>query len=189
MMIHLEKYHAITIKQAYRMFFNELKSGYDMARKRLKLLEDRGMLQSYLNSETDEKVYYYEHKISAHDLYILDFYSMLMASGCSNIEFIKNPEYLKGLINPDGFFSFEYNENLYFMLLEVDLTHKTRLSKFQLYEKLYKDGELKEQCFGTFPILVVMGFDNCLKYESLNFEIVYSDFSLSNFESKVLGIA
>lgn len=187
LMIYLEKYHAITIKQAQRHFYKS-EYGYDVAKKRLKQLEDRGLLQSYINVVTNEKIYFTDRKVSAHDLYTFDFYSKLVEHGCENIEFIKEPRFLKGLIKPDAFFTFEYNESLYFILLEVDLTH-TSMSKFQLYEKLFRDKELHERCFNTFPIIVVMGFDGCLKYESENFEVVYSDFELSNFIRKILGIA
>lgn len=186
LMVYLEKYHAITIKQAQRHFYKST-YGYDVAKKRLKQLEDIELLKSYKNPTTSEKVYYTDRKVSSHDLYILDFYSMLIDHDCSNIEFIKNPKYLKGIIVPDGFLKFEYNDSIYFILLEVDLTHTTSMGKFQLYEKLYRDNELKSKCLGTFPIIAVMGFDDCLKYESENFEVVYLPFELSNFESKVLG--
>lgn len=186
--VYLERYHAITLKQAQRHFYRST-YGYDVAKKRLKQLEDIELLKSYKNPTTSGKVYYTDRKVSAHDLYILDFYSLLVDHGCSNIEFIKNPKYLKGVIVPDGFFKFEFNESLYFILLEVDLTHTTSMGKFQLYEKLYRDGELKEKCYGTFPIVVVMSFDACLKYESENFEVVYLPFDLFNFGSKVLGSA
>lgn len=187
LMIYLEKYHAVTIKQARRHFYKS-EYGYDVAKKRLRQLEERGLLQSYINTVTNEKVYFTDRKVSAHDLYILDFYSKLAEHDCKNVEFVKEPRYLKGLIKPDAFITFEYNESLYFILLEVDLTH-TSMSKFQLYEKLYRDRILQEQCFGEFPLIIVMGFDGCLKYESENFEVVYSDFELSNFQRKVLGIA
>jgi hypothetical protein len=189
LMIYLEKYHALTIKQAQRLFYKS-EDGYNVARKRLRELEKRGLLNSYLNLTTSKKVYYMEdHKVSAHDLYIMDFYSMLVEHNCENIKFKKQPRYLKGLIIPDGFFSFEYNDSLYFILLEVDLTHITTMGKFQMYEKLFKEKELQNQCFNIFPLIVVMGFDGCMKYESHNFEVIYSDFDLSNFESKILGIA
>jgi hypothetical protein len=186
LMIYLEKYHAITIKQANRHFYKS-KYGYDVARKRLKQLEEMEFFKSHLNFTTNEKVYYLDRKVSAHDLYIMDFYSILVSNKCSNIEFTKEPRYLKNMIRPDGFFKFEYNGNIYFILLEVDLTSYTSLNKFQMYEMLYRSGELQEVCYGTFPIIVVMTYSRDIVYESENFEVVYMNFSLSDFESKVLG--
>lgn len=185
LMIYLEKYHAITINQCMRHFYTT-EYRYDVARKSLRELEKKGILQSYQHSITGEKVYYYDRKVSAHDLYILEFYSLLVEHGCTNIEFIKNPKYLKGNIIPDGFFKFEHDDYLYLCILEVDLSHKTTFDKFQSYEKLYRDGEFQEK-YGTFPFIVVVSFDACLKYESNNFEVVYLPFSLDNFKNKILG--
>lgn len=183
----LESYKSISIQQAYKIFFNNAKYGYDRARKRLRELEKMGLLKSYKNNITREKVYYLEKKLSEHDLYINDFYSMLVFNGCKNITYIKNIEYLKGLIKPDAFFSFEYKNNLHFILLEVDLTHFTSYDKFQLYEKLYKDNIIQDKYYGIFPLIVVMGI-NLNKYESDNFETEYIDFSLNNFKQKILEL-
>lgn len=185
-MIYLEKYHAISIRQAQRNFYKS-RFGYDVARKRLKQLEEMEFLKSYLNFTTNEKVFYLDRKASSHDLYIMDFYSLLVANNCTNIEFIKEPRYLKNMIRPDGFFKFQYNGNIYFILLEVDLTSYTSRDKFQMYEMLFRSGELQEACYGTFPIIVVMTYNREIKYESDNFEVVYMDFNLSDFNTKVLG--
>lgn len=186
LLIYLEKYHCITIMQASRIFFKECKFSYDVARKRLKKLEDMEVLKSYKNKLTDEKVYYTEKMISAHDLYIMDFYSELVANNCKNITFIKEPRYLNDMIRPDAFFQFEFNSHLYFILLEVDLTHSS-MGKMQTYERLFRSNELQQQCYNTFPLLVITGV-NTLKYESDNFDIIYSDFQLSNFTHNILGI-
>lgn len=186
-LIYLERYKAVTIMQAYRIFFSGCKFGYDGARKRLKILEDMEALKSYKNKFNGEKAYYIEQKLSAHDLYVLDFYSQLIFNKCKDIEFKKQPRYLKDMIRPDAFFKFEFNNNLYFILLEVDLTHNTNMIKFQTYERLYRSGELQEKCYGTFPLIVVSGI-NVVKYESENFDIIYTDFQLSNFRHNILGL-
>lgn len=187
LMVYLEKYHAITINQCMRHFYKS-EYRYDVARKTLRELEKKGILQSYQHSMTGEKIYFYDRKVSIHDLYILEFYSLLVEHGCRNIEFIKNPEYLKGNIVPDGFFKFQYDDFLYLCLLEVDLSHKTNFDKFVLYERLYKDGEFQGK-YGTFPFIAIVSFEACLKYESNNFEVVYLPFNMENFESKILGTA
>ncbi|WP_139905601.1 hypothetical protein [Clostridium thermarum] len=185
-LIHIEKHKVITIKQCQRIFYNT-ENGYNYAQRKLRDLELRGLLKSYQNSVTKEKVYYVQDKISAHDIYILDFYSKLFESGCKNIEIKKEPRYLKGMLRPDGFFKFEFDGYLYFILLEVDLTHFTGMSKFQLYEKLYRDGDLRKECCGTFPQIVVMG-TGLTKYESNNFEVTYVPFDLSQSFNRVLGL-
>jgi replication initiation and membrane attachment protein DnaB len=184
----LEQNKAITIYQAYRMYFNEAKFGYDRARVRLKQLEDYGLLRSYKNKLTDEKVYYTDDKVSSHDLYVNEFYSLLVFNGCTNIVIKRQPRFLKDLIRPDALFRFEYKNNLYFVLLEVDFTHVTSTSKFQLYERLYKSEELQKICHGVFPLITVISIDeNPIKYESDSLDIVYLNDKLDNFKEKVLG--
>jgi hypothetical protein len=98
------------------------------------------------------------------------------------------PRFLKDLIRPDGLFKFEYKNNLYFIVLEVDFTHVTSTSKFQLYERLYKSEELQKICMGVFPLITVISIDeNPIKYESDSLDIVYLNDKLDNFNEKVLG--
>lgn len=125
--------------------------------------------------------------MSAHDIYALDFYIKLIENGCSNISYIKEPNYLKVEISPDAFLQFQYGKHIFFILLEVDLTHFSNLAKFQKYEKLFKSRELQKKCYGTFPIIIVMSI-NTIKYQSNNFDICYIDFELSDFRNKILGL-
>ncbi|ERI90960.1 hypothetical protein HMPREF1982_03522 [Clostridiales bacterium oral taxon 876 str. F0540] len=183
----LEENKAVTIFQTYRMWFNEAKFGYDRARVRLKQLEDYGLLRSYKNKLTDEKVYYTDDKVSSHDLFINEFYSLLVFNGCSNIQVKRQPRFMKDLIRPDALFKFEYEGNLYFVLLEVDFTHVTSISKFQLYERLYKTEELQKVCLGVFPLITVISIDESpLKYESDSLDIIYLNDKLDNFKNKIL---
>jgi len=183
----LEENKAVTIFQAYRMWFNEAKFGYDRARVRLKQLEDYGLLRSYKNKLTDEKVYYTDDKVSSHDLFVNEFYSLLVLNGCSNIQVKRQPRFMKDLIRPDALFKFEYESNLYFILLEIDFTHITSISKFQLYERLYKTEELQKVCLGVFPLIAVISIDESpLKYESDSLDIVYLNDKLDNFKEKIL---
>lgn len=179
---YLEDNKAISIKQATKIFF---KNSYGGARRRLADLEKMKLLKSYENVLTNEKIYYIEERLSAHDLYIMDFYAELVGSGATIRQFKKQPRYLNDMIRGDGFFEFVYDNNLYFLILEVDLTHFTSNSKMQLYEKLYKDNVLQEECRGMFPSIVIMKEKDDLRYMSNNFEVVYIDFQLNNFTSKI----
>jgi len=180
----IENYKAITLKQANTLFFNNYKS---CSRRLKQLEEEEKILKSYQNSITKEKVYYVENKISAHDLFIYDFYAKLVQEGAKIRKFKKQPQYLSGLIRPDGFFEFEYEGNLYFILLEIDLTHFTSTSKFGLYEKLFKENEIQKECYNTFPIVtVIRPTNNDIRYNSNNFEVVYLDFKFTNFRQLIL---
>lgn len=182
-LIWIEKYKAVTIKQASRMFY-EGEYSYDRARKKLKSMEDKQLLKSYINSITKEKVYYVEDKLSAHDIYIFDFYSKLVEYGCTNIMFKKEPRYLKGFLRPDAYFRFEFEGYIYYVLLEIDLTHYST-NKLQLYAKLERDKELNNECL-VFPQIVIVGI-NAVQKQYENLDIVYLPFSLNGF-NKVLGI-
>jgi len=171
---YINEHKAITIKQASRLFFNGAKCKYDRARKRLKQLEEQNVLQSYINKINNEKVYFLDKKLSAHDLYVLELYSLLIESNCEILEFKTQPLYLKKQIRPDAFIKFRHDNLIYLIFVEVDLTHFTSLNKYQTYEMLYRTEELQSK-YGTFPIIVVVG-DNPIEYESCNFDIVYLKF-------------
>lgn len=179
---YLEDYKAISIKQAMKIFFN---NSYGGARRRLAELEKMKLLKSYENVLTNEKIYYIEEKLSAHDLYVMDFYAELISQGATIRQFKKQPRYLNDMIRGDAFIEFAYDNNLYYLILECDLTHFTNNSKMQLYEKLYKDGDLQKECKGMFPSIIIMKEKDDLRYMSNNFEVVYIDFQLSNFKSKI----
>lgn len=170
----LAKYKAISIKQASRLFFNGIKYSYTTARKRLKKLEEMEVIESYINKETDEKIYCLGEKLSTHNLYVLEVYSLLIENGCEILEFQTQPMYLKKQIRPDAFIKFKYDDLIYLILLEVDFTHFTSLCKFQTYEMLYRCGELQKQ-YGAFPLIVVVA-DNPIQYESNNFDTIYLKF-------------
>jgi DNA-binding Lrp family transcriptional regulator len=172
----INEYKSITIKQTSRLFFSGIKYSYNTARKRLKKLEEMDVLKSYTNKVNEEKVYYISDKLSAHNLYVLEVYSLLIENGCEILEFKMQPLYLKKQIRPDAFIKFRYDNLVYLVLLEIDLTHFTGLSKFQMYEMLYRANEL-QNIYGAFPIIAVVG-DNPVRYESFNFDIVYLSFKI-----------
>ncbi len=171
---YINEYKGITIKQASRLFYKDVKCKYDRARKRLKQLEEQNILQSYISKFNNEKVYYLDKKLSAHDLYVLELYSLLIENNCEILEFKTQPLYLKKQIRPDAFIKFRHDNLIYLIFVEVDLTHFTSLNKYQTYEMLYRTEELQSK-YGTFPIIVVVG-DNPIEYESCNFDIVYLKF-------------
>ena len=178
---YLEDDEAISIQQATKIFFKN----YDSARRRLKQLEEMEILKSYINRITKEKVYYVDKKVSAHDLLRMDFYAELVNNGAKILEFKKQPRLLNDFIRPDAFIKFTKDNNLYFILLEVDLSHFTDSSKLQLYEKLYKENELQPKCYNMFPTLVLLKSQVTTTYKSQNFEVIYLDFTLRNFTEKI----
>ncbi|WP_252242918.1 replication-relaxation family protein [Clostridium sp. ZS2] len=178
----IESYKAITINQASVLFFN---SSYESARRRLKQLEDMQFLKSYLLN-TKEKVYYFNKKISKHDLLVYDFIKVVKEHGGELIKLKIQPNYLNRAIRPDAFIIFSYKSMVFFILLEVDLNHYTSNSKMQRYEELYKSGELQKQCYNTFPIIVISRPIEGIRYNSKNFNVIYLDLLYNNISNLLL---
>ncbi|MBY7009030.1 hypothetical protein FDB15_18380 [Clostridium botulinum] len=177
----IEDYKSISVPQATELFFNGI---YESCRRRLKQLEDMELLKSYISQFSREKVYYQEKKLKDHELLVYDFLKVIKKEG-AEIKTIKiQPQYLKGLIRPDAYIEFIYENNLYFIILEVDYTHYTSNIKMQLYEKLYREGTLQKQCYGTFPIVIISRPTlNDVRYNSSNFDVIYTDLHYNNLHS------
>lgn len=180
----IEEYKAITLRQATEIFFN---GNYKGASRRMAQLEDMRILKSYISKAKKEKVYYEDKKVSDHRLYIYDYLKELKRLGCNLIDIKIEPEYLNGLIRPDAYVLFRYEDYKYLTLLEVDYTHYTDNIKMNtLYEKLYSERENYKEFFGTFPMIVISRPTKGIRYNSNNFEVIYTDLSYTNLEQFLL---
>lgn len=177
----IEDYKAISVPQATELFFN---GTYESCRRRLKQLEDMELLKSYISQFSREKIYYQEKKLKDHELLVYDFLKVVKKRGGEIRQIKLQPQYLKRLIRPDAYIEFTLENNLYFIILEVDYTHYTSNIKMQLYEKLYKEGTLQKQCYGTFPIVIISRPSlNDVRYNSSNFDVIYTDLYYNNLQS------
>ncbi|EGT4139298.1 hypothetical protein EQZ09_16045 [Clostridium perfringens] len=185
----IEKYGAISLKNACRIFFTgEYKSEeyrYRVASRRLQILKEKGILQSYRNSYTDEKIYYTNKKLSPHNLFIQDFWRKLIEIGFEVLEFNTNISLMKGQLKPDAFIEAEIEDIKVNYFLEVDLNHYTDKNKLIRYEMFYKSDELKELCGTRKPCFIIArpthGKD--LRYNSKLFDTVYTDLKYTNLEN------
>lgn len=185
MLKFMERYGGITIRQAYKIFYNNKKSGEQMARKRLRKLADFNILKYYTNPATDERIYYYldnTKKLSPHDVYLLDFYSNLILYGADIIEFRKEPVYaLEGhKIQPDGFFKFKYKGFTRGCFCEIDFSHKTNTLKYSNF--FNKNYFLK--LYGGDPFIVIIS--SIHKSYKTEHDIVLMDFDMLDFVDKIL---
>jgi hypothetical protein len=185
----IENYGGITINQAAKLFYPQKKS-YDNARMRLKKHYNDGLLSRYLNGTTKEYVYCYkEHKeLSMHDISILDFYSELVSYGVKINVFQKERQWSDGKFRSDAFLEFEYNENLYLLCLEIDLTHKTSIKN--KYVKLYESNEIQNLYSkygdGIFPKILIASFNEGTVYEEYPFDVTYMNLNFDGFIEKIL---
>ena len=180
----IEEFGAITISQSSSMFFN---GSYEASRRRLRILEQNYYkLKSFKLKETDEKIYILSNgkKVSYHDILCLNFIKELKIKNCDILQVKKTPRFMNNKIIPDMFCVFAYEGQVYFTLIEMDLNHFTGISKMQRYEELYKSRELQDNyCHGTFPIIIIARKTNGLRYNSKNFNCIYSDLDFSNLSS------
>lgn len=131
----IEDFKSITVKQAEIMFYKNNNN----ARRRLKELEEQGVLKSYKYNKTALAYTYKEFKeISEHDTIRNDFVSQLVAQGSTINSFKVCPCPLNGMVVPDLYIEYTYKDNIYKSYVEVDLTHFTGDSKITLYNKLYQ---------------------------------------------------
>lgn len=180
----IQDYGAITINQAKTFFF---KGSYDNARRRLRGLEQQEILNSYTLKETKEKVYYVDRKISTHDIYVLDYIKKLKELDCNVVDITIKPRYLNNSLIPDAFVKFIYKNDLYITFLEVDYKHATEYLKFKsLYERLYREKDNYEEFQGTFPIVIVANLNASIRYNSSNFNVIYTTYDYDNLSDLLL---
>lgn len=131
----IEDFKSITVKQAEIMFYHNNNN----ARRRLKELEEQGVLKSYKYNKTALAYTFKEFKeISEHDTIRNDFVSQLVSQGSTINNFKICPRPLNGMIIPDLYIEYTYQNSTYKSYVEVDLTHFTGDSKITLYNKLYQ---------------------------------------------------
>ncbi|MDO6355253.1 hypothetical protein Q3V94_09295 [Caloramator sp. CAR-1] len=175
------QYGSITINQAYQMFFSNAAFGRDMARKRLKKLNDIGLLNKTILAQglTNELIYYKERPVSPHKLILLNLYAALKFYGAKINEF--KMEYKVGNVRPDAFISFDYKDYTIIAFVEVVLTHQVN---YKAYEELKNTGQLQNE-LGTFPLLVVIA-NNPEHYTGKNLKVKYLDYKLKNIHQELL---
>lgn len=107
----------------------------------------------------------------------------LESNNCKIINIVNDPIYLNGKIRPSCFLEFIKDDYIYITMLEVDLTGY--LSAFMInntYEELYKQRKAFNEFRGTFPMLIVAEEKKSIRYNSKNFEVIYTDLEFSNLE-------
>jgi hypothetical protein len=111
------------------------------------------------------------------------YIGFLENNNCKIINIDNDPLYLNGEIRPICFLEFIYEEYIYLTILEIDFNGG--LSAFRInntYEKLYKEKGNFNEFRGEFPILIIASEKKNIRYNSKNFEVIYTDLDLLNLE-------
>jgi hypothetical protein len=179
----------ITIYQCAKMFFNDSKHSYTLARKRLKKIYEMGLLKYTTHKLSNERVYCMDKKLGDHAIFLLNVYATFVESGCKILEFNKEPRWMvsdehpQGKYRSDGFFKVEYNGKKRIYCVEIDITHPTNVEK---YEDIFNSKEIQNK-YGGFPMIIVVG-ETLVPYHSKNFDCAYLDFKLNGFAEQVLAL-
>lgn len=178
MLEFIEEYEGLTINQASKIFFKG-KYSKDMARKRLKILADNKILKYSTVWSCKERIYYKAtNTMTAHKKILIDFYAEMISHGAEVLEFKKEVKYMEGTLRSDGFMYIKYKNRKFIMFIEVDFTHSTDISK---YELLCHTNELQDE-WGVFPKLIIIT-EHEKKYRSNEFLIQTLNHNLENFTS------
>lgn len=129
-----------SIKNVADMYFTNARYNYDLARKRLKKLENSGKyIKSFRNEETNELVYVPHDskmkRVTTHNLKVIEYICKLKCLGCdiklTEIEPVFNN------IKPDAYIVFKFNEYTYAQLLEIQIRHDyVDLKRFKDYDTI-----------------------------------------------------
>lgn len=186
---YIETYGFVTISQCYKMFFKDRAYGYDLARKRLAKLQEKGHLLSQIDylEKNPEKIYYIEEENSSpskHTIMIMNCLAEVYKLDSNVRYFAREQEWLDGKRRSDGYVLFNINNYVYQLFIEVEgATTKKKHSRQEIlddFNKKYTDIISSEEplhlaykCFNLTP-------DNYNKLEVITRIVVIDNFSHSN---------
>lgn len=168
----IETYGACTLENLHKIFFYKKenpKSSYSSCSRRLKQLEEKGLLKSYIAPESKKKAFYLEKKKSLHDLNCINFYANIKLMGADISKFKLTPYLLNGQLRPDFYIEFKWQGKIYKIYGENDYTHYTSKFKVGLYESLQEEFKL------------LIGKDTELKIKSDKLDIIHVDTEFTKF--------
>jgi len=151
MIYHIEKYGFITIAQAYSIWWNDRKYGYDLARKRLNNCIRLKQIKGYkpIGNVYAEKIFYIEEKYATPTksmIISMNVYAELIRQGAGMVHFKREEDWFDGKYRSDAFTVVSLNNNVYSACIEVVDTTKLSYSAHKKaliskYEKIYEDDE------------------------------------------------
>lgn len=179
---HIDAYKFLTIKQAEYIAFPTMKRGYEYARSRLQnLVTKEKRLKIIINSALKLKLFVdidSEIKsVSAHRIYLLDFYSNLIKSGVEVERFELEKQWLDGKIRSDAFCVYVYGGYRFRNLIEVNTSqNKINLGRYDEARE-----EILNKCGGKeLPRIVLLDDRKHMHYDTNNFQVVRLDYNLKN---------
>lgn len=166
----VEDFKSITIRQCADYIYPTAASRYKIAERKLNKLVKAKRLKVD-QTETKENIYYFDKKLSYHDLLINSFYIALHNTGATNIKLERQKTWLNGKLRSDALISYDFDKYTYYNILEICWSHKK--VPIKEYEELFYSGEAHKICENTFPRIIIVD------------DVIHSD---DRFKSDVLPI-
>lgn len=191
----VEQYGSITVRQCAKLFYNNQSYSNQTANKKLNKLVKYGKLKVSRDISGNANVYYFDKKLSYHDLLVLDFYCELKALGVQIHYFKRNQSWQEGKHISDGFCCYSIGDKLFFNIIEVVRFHQLDKDR---YNTLYKSNEVQKFCsdlyktlggkteLNIFPRIILIDevthIDNYL-YINDDIKVIQLDFKMNNFSN------
>lgn len=182
---YIDDHGSITINQCAKVIFTGNKYAYDQARKKLRQLYNEKAIARYRNSVSDEAIYYIDTRLNIHALKLLDVYGELISMSAKVESFQKKYRIYvndKKYREIDALIELNYNDYFIPLIVEIDYSHNTSISKLQeIYKSNHFQDKYKELSEDIFPLVIicrpVVKKSLCVEND---FQILYTDFRLQN---------
>lgn len=149
---HIEKYGFLTIGQAYSIWFNEQKYGYDLARKHLAKCVEAGHLKSYRPKSITvytEKIFYIDEKYARPTrsmVIAMNVYAEIIRLGADMIYFKREEPWFDGKYRSDAFAIVSISNTVFSTCIEIidseKLSYAAQRKHFiNKYTDIYSDDE------------------------------------------------
>lgn len=197
MIYHIEKYGFLTISQAYSIWWNDRKYGYDLARKRLNECILLKQIKGYkpVGNIYAEKIFYIESKFATPTksmIICMNIYAELVRQGSGMIHFKREENWIDGKYRSDAFTIVSLNNKIYSACIEIIDTTKLSYSVHKKaliskYEEIYADDEIANKLmeitnldrkFSESKLIIVTELLPKTPIEIDEVEIVILDYSL-----------
>lgn len=185
----IEKYGFITAKICSRTVYKEYSQNYQLASRKLRKMEQGGLLQRYLDN-SNEFIYQINKKhVTPHKYYLINFYSRLYEK-VDNVELFEiEKSWNISHKRNDGFIIYKNDNSFYSLLIEIDYSHFTSKDKLDsLYESKEVQKYFKDN-YGIndyFPTVVVISMLGNTKYRNVEFDYLSLDFNFTDI-NKLIG--
>jgi hypothetical protein len=181
---HVCNYGFITIEQAHKMIYPNIKRGYEYARQRIQYLcKIEKKLKPIHDTATKTKMFLdisdNKRNISLHRIYTMNLYCNLVGIGADIEEYEIEKEWSDGKVRSDAFCVFTFGGYRFRLLVETNTSNnKINLEKYDSV----KD-EILSACGNKLPRIVLIDDRDSKSYSTKVYQVVRLDYNMSNMQN------